>query len=187
MKTQHGAALVEFALIGLVFFTILFGLIEFGRAFFTYNTLVEATRRGARVAAVCPISSAGTLQAQQVTVFDPNNPDGTTPMTGLLGLSTANVQVSYFDTNSDPLCTGPTPPALCWINGPLASNSTTYNTVTFVRVQLQNVPNFLNLNIPGFSISLPMPTIQTTLPSQSLGRISFDNPVTQRCCYGVCT
>ncbi len=57
MKTQRGAAMVEFALIALLFFIILFGIIEFGRAFFTYNTLVEATRRGARVAAVCPASA----------------------------------------------------------------------------------------------------------------------------------
>jgi Flp pilus assembly protein TadG len=179
MKTQHGAAMVEFALIALLFFMLLFGIIEFGRAFFTYNTLVEATRRGARVATVCPISTSGTLQAKQATVFAPN-PDGTTSITGLLGLSTANVEVHY--------CNGSCPDsATNWITGPLASNSTTYNTITFVRVQLQNVPNFLQLNIPLFPISISLPPIQTILPSQSLGRISFDNPVTQRCCYGVCS
>jgi len=182
MKTQHGAALVEFALIALIFFMILFGLFEFARALFTYNTLVEATRRGARVAAVCPISATGTLQAQQVTVFDPNTPDGTSTVTGMFQLSTANVQVSYY--NSDSQSAKPNP---AWINGPLVSNSSTYDQITFVRVQLQNLPNFLTLNIPGFPISLSLPPIQTTLPSQSLGRISSQNPVTQRCCYGVCT
>jgi Flp pilus assembly protein TadG len=181
MKKQHGAAMVEFALIAILFFMLLFGIIEFARAFFTYNTLVEATRRGARVAAVCPISAAGTLQAKQVTVFD-SNPDGTSAVTGLLGLSTANVQVSYYDTDSNNATPSPS-----WITGPLASNSTTYNDITFVRVQLQNIPNFLQLNIPFFPIPVSLPPIQTTLPSQSLGRISFDNPVTQRCCYGVCT
>jgi len=180
MKTQHGAALVEFALIGLLFFIILFGIIEFARAFFTYNTLVEATRRGARVAAVCPISASGILQAKQVTVFDPNNPDGATAITGLLGLSTANVQVHY--------CNGSCPDSTTnWITGPLASNDNTYNNITFIRVQLQNVPSFLQLSIPLFPIPISLPPIQTTLPSQSLGRISFDNPVTQRCCYGTCT
>ncbi|WP_084480096.1 TadE/TadG family type IV pilus assembly protein [Methylomicrobium lacus] len=180
MKTQHGAALVEFALIALWFFIILFGIIEFGRAFFTYNTLVEATRRGARVAAVCPISTSGALQAKQVTVFDPNNPDGSSAITGLLGLSTANVQVDY--------CNGSCPDSTTnWISGPLASSDNTYNNITFVRVQLINLPNFLTLNIPLFQKSLTMPPIQTTLPSQSLGRISYDNPVTQRCCYGICS
>jgi Flp pilus assembly protein TadG len=180
MKKQHGAAMVEFALIALLFFMLLFGIIEFARAFFTYNTLVEATRRGARVAAVCPISAAGTLQAKQVTVFD-SNPDGTSAVTGLLGLSTANVQVSYYDTDSNNATPSPS-----WIAGPLADNSTTYNTITFVRVELQNVPNFLQLSIPLFPISISLPPIQTILPSQSLGRMSFDNPVTTRCCYNTC-
>jgi len=186
MKTQNGAALVEFALIGLLFFIILFGIIEFARAFFTYNTLVEATRRGARVAAVCPISTKGTLQAKRVAVFgsdmtaftpvDPNKPDVFPDTAGLLGLSTANVEVTYYDGDSK-----------SWINGPLVYDSTTYNKITFVRVQLINLPNFLTLYIPLFQKSLTMPPIQTTLPSQSLGRISYDNPVTQRCCYGVCS
>nr|WP_305907145.1 TadE family protein [Methylomarinum sp. Ch1-1]MDP4519872.1 pilus assembly protein [Methylomarinum sp. Ch1-1] len=58
-KLQRGASMVEFALIALVFFTLIFGIIEFARVMFVYNTLVEATRRGARVAAVCPVSAGG--------------------------------------------------------------------------------------------------------------------------------
>jgi Flp pilus assembly protein TadG len=50
---QKGAAAVEFALIGIVFFTLLLGIIEFGRLLFTWNSVAEATRWGARVAVVC--------------------------------------------------------------------------------------------------------------------------------------
>jgi Flp pilus assembly protein TadG len=178
MKTQRGAAMVEFAIIALLFFMILFGIIEFGRAFFTYNTLVEATRRGARIAAVCPVSTAGILQVQQATVFD-NSPDGSTsPTSGLLGLSTNDVAVSYFDENMNE------------ITSPIASiTDEAYDNIRFVRVEIEslNGNNDIQLIIPGTSIAFPVPPIVTTLPSESLGRVSSENPITQRCCYGVCT
>lgn len=59
---QRGLVTVEFALIGALFFIILFGIIEFGRLLFTWNTLDEVTRRAARLAAVCPM----TQQAQVI-------------------------------------------------------------------------------------------------------------------------
>lgn len=51
-KKQRGAAVVEFALICLLFFTILFAILEFGRMMYVYNTMQEVTRRGARAAVV---------------------------------------------------------------------------------------------------------------------------------------
>lgn len=50
---QKGVAAVEFALIAIVFFTLLLGIIEFGRVLFTWNSVTEATRWGARLAVVC--------------------------------------------------------------------------------------------------------------------------------------
>jgi hypothetical protein len=55
---QHGAAAVEFALASAVFFMLLFGAIEMGRILFYWNTAVEATRLGARVAVVCDVNDA---------------------------------------------------------------------------------------------------------------------------------
>jgi len=175
MKTQKGAAMVEFSLIALVFFMILFGIIEFGRAFFTYNTLVEATRRGARVAAVCPVSAAAINMVKEATIFDATPGDQQT--TSLLGLTTANVGVTYLQAD-----------ATTEVTTPLAASSTTYDTIAFVRVQILNLNNSksINLIIPGVSVSFPVPEIITTLPSESLGRISSENPVNQRCCYGSC-
>lgn len=64
-KHQAGAAAVEFALIAIVFFMLLFGIIEFGRVLFTWNSAVEATRYGARVAVVCDIGSGAVLTRMQ--------------------------------------------------------------------------------------------------------------------------
>ena len=49
----RGAAAVEFALVSLVFFTILFGAMEMGRLMYYWNTAAEVTRLGARMAVVC--------------------------------------------------------------------------------------------------------------------------------------
>lgn len=53
---QRGAAAVEFALIAIVFFTLLIGIMEFGRWLFTLNSVAEATRWGARTAVVCDLN-----------------------------------------------------------------------------------------------------------------------------------
>ncbi len=49
---ERGQALVEFALVGFVFFLIVFGTIDVGRAVWNYNTLSEAVREGGRYAIV---------------------------------------------------------------------------------------------------------------------------------------
>lgn len=184
MKNQHGAALVEFAIIALLFFMLLFGIIEFARAFFTYNILVEATRRGARVAAVCPADTAGIRQVQQTTFFDATH----TQSTGMFGLSTANIAVTYFDSNmipiaSDTVSGASNSPVTSPITAPDAKDANgfyLYDKISFVQVSLQNINN-IDLIIPGISLSIPVPPITTTLPSESLGRSSSDNPATRSC------
>ncbi len=52
MKRQRGAAAVEFGIIAILFFTLFFGILEFGRFFYLYNTVQEITRCAAREAVV---------------------------------------------------------------------------------------------------------------------------------------
>lgn len=59
-KRQCGVALVEFALVALIFFTILLGIMEFGRWMFVLNAANEATRLGARLATLCDKDVSGT-------------------------------------------------------------------------------------------------------------------------------
>jgi len=61
---QGGAAAVEFALIAMVFFALLIGIMEFGRVLFTWNSAAEATRRGARIAIVTDPASQGAIKAE---------------------------------------------------------------------------------------------------------------------------
>lgn len=52
-RLQTGAAIIEFALVAMIFLTALIGVMEFGRWLFTLNAAGEATRWGARLAVVC--------------------------------------------------------------------------------------------------------------------------------------
>jgi len=53
-RRDEGQELVEFALLALPLFLILFGIIEFGVAVWHYNTISNAAREGARAALVLP-------------------------------------------------------------------------------------------------------------------------------------
>jgi hypothetical protein len=64
-RRQRGAAAVEFALVAIVFFTLLLGIVDFGRWLFTVNAAAEATRLGARVAVVCDQGSGAVLARMQ--------------------------------------------------------------------------------------------------------------------------
>lgn len=52
MKREEGAALVEFAMVLTLLTMILFGIIEFGRAYNAQVTLTHASREGVRVLAI---------------------------------------------------------------------------------------------------------------------------------------
>ena len=52
MKTQHGAALVEFAITFLIYLMLIFAIIEFALVIFNATRLSEGTRVGARYAIV---------------------------------------------------------------------------------------------------------------------------------------
>jgi len=95
---QRGLATLEFVLISAVFLTLIFGIIEFSVLLFTWNTLTEATRRGARVAAVCPTSALTVIR--NIVVYNSAG-GGTSPI--VRGLIPEMVQVGY-----DPL-SGPYP------------------------------------------------------------------------------
>ena len=79
-KCQRGAAAVEFALVAIVFFMLLIGIVEMGRVLFTWNATAEATRYGARVAVVCGVNDAAILSRMQKI---------------MPALTAANVSVSY--------------------------------------------------------------------------------------------
>jgi len=83
---QRGTTAVEFALVATVFFTLVIGMMEMGRVLFYWTTAAEATRLGARMAAVCDVNEANiqTKMHNMLTV-----------------LPTASITVTYTPSGCD--------------------------------------------------------------------------------------
>lgn len=98
-SNERGATLLEFTIVAVVFFTAMFGVLEFGRLLFTHNALRDAARKGARYAVVRKNDAAGIAAVKNMVVYgDPNaNPLTATPVAP--GLTTSNVQVDYVNFN----------------------------------------------------------------------------------------
>lgn len=140
-RHQQATTTVEFAIVGLVFFMVLFGLIDMSRIFFSLAALDESTRRGARVAAVCPVNDP---VVTQVALFN-----GLVPTLG-----PQNIALEYLD--EDGVVVG-------------APTGAGYGSIRYVRVRIQNFQ--LQTFIPGMQSVLQMPAFETTIPSESLGRV----------------
>ncbi len=141
LRYQKGTTAVEFAFVGVVFFTVLFAIIDLSRLYFDMAALDESTRRGARVAAVCPVNDP---TIAQVALFG-----GLVPTLG-----TEHILVQYLDRDGvvvgDPGGAG-------------------YGSIRHVRVSIQNFQ--LQSVIPGLESVLATPAFATTIPSESLGRV----------------
>ena len=137
--------MAEFAIIAAVFFMIIFGIIEFGRLFYTHNALTDAARRGARYAVLHDKTDIDCVK--KVVVFGESNINPTTCVeTGpplINGLTTENVAVTYAPDYGMNLGTA----------------TVEINNYTF------------NLSIPFARQTLTMPHYVTTLTAESAGQI----------------
>jgi len=151
---QRGAETVEFAFVAVFYFTLLFGVFEFARALYTWNVLTEASRRGARMAAVCPYQSPIPVN---VALFNSRNVSTNSSIVS--GLKTSDITVRYLDSAGS---------AVDIAAGGLASD------IDFVEVRINHQHQMLfsglfGLFVPGWTGALTSPTFQTTLPAESLG------------------
>jgi len=92
LRDARGATLVEFALASILFFTIAFGTIEFGRMILDYNIVSNAAREGARYAALRGGASGHAATANEVATYVVSRSVGL--------LSTSNVTVTWPVNNS---------------------------------------------------------------------------------------
>nr|WP_253401911.1 TadE family protein [Pseudomonas migulae] len=159
-KHMRGIYTVEFAFVGLLVFTLLFGVLEMGRLYFTVNALDEAARRGARLAAVCNISDPVVLRR---AIFNAATDAGTSQL--ISNLATTNLTLTYLDANG----------ALVANPADLVSASG-FRAIRYVQLSLQNF--VFNLFIPGLGVPITLPAFRATLPRESLGRHSDSGEIT---------
>jgi predicted xylose isomerase-like sugar epimerase len=138
---QSGLSTVEFALVALVLFLLIFGVIEIARAFFVTSLLDEATRRGARMAVVCPINDPEIFQAAAF-----NN-------TLIPDLDAGDITVEYLDS------------AGAMVGNP--ADPTGFRQIRYVRVRVVGYQH--QMFIPLVAALFVMPEHATVLPRESLG------------------
>jgi Flp pilus assembly protein TadG len=102
---ERGTSLAEFGLSFLLLFSILFGIVDFGRALYAYDAISDAARIGTRFAIVRGSSSGSPASASTIASFvEYNCCAGLTPTAIAVNTtwspnnnpgSTVNVQVSY--------------------------------------------------------------------------------------------
>ena len=148
-KRMQGVYVVEFAIIGLLLFTLLFGVLEMGRLYFTVGTLNEVVRRGARLAAVCQISDPVVLRR---AIFNAADNSGASSLIG--NLETADLTLTYLDENGAVVANSSDPASL--------------SSIRFVQLSIENFPFTLLIPAPlGGDIILPV--FRAILPRESLG------------------
>ena len=91
LRREHGTQLVELAIALPLMLVLLGGIAEFGRLFYTYSTLTNAVRAGARHASRWERNAGWTFPETSNMVVYGDYSGGSTPI--LPGLSTANVVV----------------------------------------------------------------------------------------------
>jgi hypothetical protein len=68
-RNRRGAAVVEFAVVAPVFFAMILGMIECGRAIMVQQILTNAAREGARVAVLDSTTPTASLVTSKVTTY----------------------------------------------------------------------------------------------------------------------
>ena len=103
---RRGNAMVEFALAVGLLLPMLFGIFEFGYAFFTYNRLVAAVREGGRYASLRTYDTSSTTPSdayltavQNAVVFGDPSGSGSPVVSGL---TTGKIGVSVTMTKGVP-------------------------------------------------------------------------------------
>ena len=150
-SNEKGAAMAEFVIISVVFFMIIFGIIECGRLFYIHNALTDAARRGARYAALH--KKADLACVQNVVVFGESHLDDKCAATGpalINGLDPATqVTVTYIGPDKD------------------TAYGMNLGTVT---VEIKNYTFKLAIPfVPQSLTTLTMPSYVSTLTAESAG------------------
>jgi Flp pilus assembly protein TadG len=91
LSGEHGQSLLEFAITLPILLLLAAGTIEFGRAFYQYNTLSKAVREAARYMASKPYNSTERTNAARMAVYGNVTGTGTAI---LPGLTTSNIVVT---------------------------------------------------------------------------------------------
>jgi Flp pilus assembly protein TadG len=184
---QAGVVAIEFALVAIIFFTVVFATLELARMEFLLNTLEEVTRRAASAAANVDYRDATALQnVQSGAVF--RNTSG--PLALGTPVTSDNVKIDYLSLsratwNLNHMSTLPACPAGNRLNCTTDPNAD--NCIRFVRARVcasmdgdgncDTLP--YQMVFPFFNLSgMKLPSAETIVPAGTLGATAGAMPCT---------
>lgn len=144
-KFQRGTTTVEFSIVAVVIFLVMFSIMEFGRLIYNWAMLNESSRQAARLAAVC-------MPDERLSVAD----DVAARLNIAMGEFTGgNINIQYL---TDGMATVINP------QGNLGDiRYVQASIVNYTFTPVLPLPSNLGIQSPGFT---------TTLRAESLGRTS---------------
>lgn len=143
MKKQLGATMVEFALVLILFLTVMLGIVDFARMLWTWNAASEATRWGARISVVCERDATAVLARMQF--FVPQ-------------LEAANVDIDWYTW--DDVSSTYNISTLC-----------DHTNCAGVNVKIKNLNyQWMGPVAYGFQALIGMPAFSTFLPREIMGQ-----------------
>lgn len=159
-RRQSGTAIIEFALVCLVFFTLIFGALEFARLLYIHNTLQEVTRRAAREMTVRWITDEADVKT--LALF------GGAALPAGAEITSAEINIEYLAPDNTMVTTFPSSPGdnLSACGDALRQASCIFS----VRVSISSV-NYVPMVAMFNSMfpSLTLPSSSVTMHAESMG------------------
>jgi hypothetical protein len=145
---QLGVAIVEFALVAVVFFTVLLGIMDFGRMLFTWNSAAEATRWGARLAVVCDMLDPAQVRDRMRLIL---------PL-----LTDANIVITWFNPEGTPSACDKT-----------NCKAVEVKLANFTFTPLSPFMGFVPINVPDFRTYLPRESMEAVNAAMDQNPVCF--------------
>jgi hypothetical protein len=174
---QRGVAVVEFAFVALLLFILIFGILEFGRLIYVFNTVQEVTRRAARESVVRWVDQQSAVKS--LALF------GGVRLPAAAEISASNIDIQYLDRDGIEIPSGKVPPTTEDNISACLTVGGTYECIAFVRVEIAGVTYspmvgfFTGVNVTAFpfsekhpfrlDLSVPIPASTVTMPAESMG------------------
>lgn len=170
-RKERGATAVEFAIVAMLFFTIVLGIMEFGRVLYVWNTVQEVTRRAAREAVVRHFADASMVARS--AVFNAETGSGTAYLPAGLEITNAHVRINYLNGALAVASPMPTDPA----DNLSACNDVARvaSCIRFVEACVATAGNCTgSINYAPMAglfpfLAIPIPMSSVIMPAESLG------------------
>ena len=161
-RSQCGVAVVEFSIIAMLLFILLFGILEFGRLFYVFNTVQEVTRRAAREAVVrwAVDSTSEEDKIKALALFG-----STTHLLAGAEITPARINIEYLDVDRVKLTTLPDSPS---DNITKCVSKPPTGCIAYVQVSITGATYAPMVSLFPY-LRVPIPASTVIMPAESMG------------------